>query len=119
MERFQLSLGTDSMSLTLDQLDRHFAEKMGVSCEQIQIRNQKTRCGSYSPKTGTLSLIFRLLMVPPAVVDYVLTHELAHAEHPNHGPRFWRLVEQYVPDYEAKNEWLKENGTALTFGLQS
>jgi hypothetical protein len=91
----------------------HFAEKMGVRHEQIQIRNQKTRWGSYSPKTGTLSLNFRLLMAPPEVVDYVLVHELAHAEHPNHGPRFWRLVEQYVPDYEAKNEWLKENGVKL------
>jgi len=93
----------------------HFAEILGVQYEQIQIRNQKTRWGSYSTKTGTLSLNFRLLMAPPDVVDYVIVHELAHAEHPNHSPRFWRLVEQYVPDYEAKNEWLKENGTRLIF----
>jgi hypothetical protein len=93
----------------------HFAEEMGVSYEQIQIRNQKTRWGSYSPRTGTLSLNFRLLMAPEEIIDYVLVHELAHAEHPNHGPRFWRLVEQYVPDYEAKNEWLKENGPRLVF----
>ena len=93
----------------------HFAERMGVRYGQIQIRNQKTRWGSYSPRTGTLSLNFRLLMAPPDVVDYVLVHELAHAEHPNHGPRFWRLVAQYVPDYEAKNEWLKENSPQLVF----
>jgi len=93
----------------------HYAEVLGVTYDQIQIRNQKTRWGSYSTKTGTLSLNFRLLMAPPDVVDYVLVHELAHAEHPNHGPRFWRLVEQHVPDYEAKNEWLKENGTRLVF----
>jgi hypothetical protein len=98
----------------------HFAEILGVGYEQIQIRNQKTRWGSYSTKTGTLSLNFRLLMAPPDVVDYVIVHELAHAEHPNHGPRFWRLVGQHVPDYEAKNEWLKENGTRLVFdGLRS
>ena len=97
----------------------HFAKEMGVGYEQIQIRNQKTRWGSYSPRTGTLSLNFRLLMAPPEVVDYVLVHELAHADHPNHGPRFWRLVEQYVPDYKAKNEWLKENGTRLVFAQSS
>jgi hypothetical protein len=28
---------------------------------------------------------------------------------------FWRLVEQHVPDYEEKDEWLKENGTRLLF----
>jgi hypothetical protein len=90
---------------------------MRVSYEQTQIRNQKTRWGNYSPKTGTLSLNFRLLMAPPEVVNYVLAlvHELAHAEHPNHDPRFWRLVEQYVPDYEARNEWLKEKGPRLLF----
>jgi len=93
----------------------HFSDVLGVSYEQIQIRNQKTRWGSYSTKTGTLSLNFRLLMAPPDVVDYVIVHELAHAEHPNHGPRFWRLVEQHVPDYHQKNEWLKENGTRLIF----
>lgn len=93
----------------------HFSDVLGISYEQIQIRNQKTRWGSYSTKTGTLSLNFRLLMAPPDIVDYVIVHELAHAEYPNHGPRFWRLVEQHVPDYQQKNEWLKENGTKLIF----
>jgi len=94
---------------------RHFSDVLGVNYHKLQIRNQKTRWGSFSPRTGTLSLNFRLLMAPPDVVDYVIVHELAHAEHPNHGPRFWRLVGQHVPDYEAKNEWLKENGTQLVF----
>jgi len=93
----------------------HFSDVLGVSYQKIQIRNQKTRWGSYSTRTGTLSLNFRLLMAPPDIVDYVIVHELAHAEHPNHGPRFWRLVEKHVPDYEEKNEWLKENGTRLIF----
>lgn len=93
----------------------HLADEMGIRYEQLQIRNQKTRWGSYSPHTGTLSLNFRLLMAPVDVIDYVIVHELAHAEHPNHGPRFWRLVEQYASDYESKNKWLKENGTQLVF----
>jgi predicted metal-dependent hydrolase len=93
----------------------HFARRMGLRYGQIQIRNQKTRWGSYSPRTGTLSLNFRLLMAPPDVIDYVFVHELVHAEPPNHGSRFLRLVEQHVPDYEAKNNWPKENGTRLHF----
>lgn len=93
----------------------HFSEAMGVRYGQLQIRNQKTRWGSYSPRTGTLSLNWRLMMAPPDIVDYLIVHELAHAEHPNHGPRFWRLVAQHVPDYEAKNKWLKENSPRLVY----
>ena len=93
----------------------HFCEEMGASYDQIQIRNQKTRWGSYSQRTGTLSLNFRLLMAPPEVVDYVIVHELAHAEHPNHGRRFWRLVAGHVPRYEKLDDWLDENGHRLVF----
>jgi len=93
----------------------HFCEEMGTSYEQIQIRNQKTRWGSYSQRTGTLSLNFRLLMAPPEVVDYVIVHELAHEEHPNHGSKFWRLVAKHVPSYEKLDDWLDENGHRLVF----
>jgi predicted metal-dependent hydrolase len=93
----------------------HFCEEMDASYEQIQIRNQKTRWGSYSQRTGTLSLNFRLLMAPPEVVDYVIVHELAHAEHPNHGRRFWRLVAGHVSRYEKLDDWLDENGHRLVF----
>jgi predicted metal-dependent hydrolase len=88
---------------------------MGATYEQIQIRNQKTRWGSYSPRTGALSLNFRLLMAPPEVIDYVIVHELAHAEHPNHGRKFWRLVRGHVPGYEKLDDWLEENGHLLVF----
>lgn len=97
----------------------HFCETMGASYGQIQIRNQKTRWGSYSPRTGTLSLNFRLLMAPPEVIDYVIVHELAHEEHPNHGARFWRLVAEHVPEYQERSEWLDENGHRLVFSRQA
>ena len=54
-------------------------------------------------------------MAPRDIIDYVIVHELVHAEHPNHGDRFWQLVAQHVPDYEEKNEWLQECGAQITF----
>ncbi len=111
LERLYREAARDHFTARAD----HFCEVMGATYGQIQIRNQKTRWGSYSPKTGTLSLNFRLLMAPPEVVDYVIAHELAHEEHPNHGPRFWRLVAQHVPDYQERGEWLEENGHRLIF----
>lgn len=97
----------------------HFGRAMGVTYESLHIRNQKTRWGSYSPRTGTLSMNFRLAMAPPAIVDYVIVHELAHVTEPNHSSRFWRIVERVDPDYRSKEAWLKANGLTLVFDAPS
>lgn len=49
----------------------------------------------------------------------MIGEELAHAEHPNHGPRFWRLVIQHVPDYEAMNEWLTARALLSLMGTKA
>lgn len=59
------------------------------------VSNQATRHGSCTPGQGTIRLSHRLATMPAFVRDYVLMHELAHLLEPNHGPRFWRLVNQY------------------------
>lgn len=94
----------------------HFAALLGVTYEKITIRDQKTRWGSCSSK-GTLSFNWRLMLAPPAVLDYVVIHELCHLKEMNHSPRFWRLVEQMMPDYKTKRQWLKENGNKLTLSV--
>ena len=43
----------------------------------------------------TIRLSTRLQGMPTYVVDYVLLHELAHLVVPDHGPRFWALLESY------------------------
>lgn len=93
----------------------HFAGIMDVSYGRLQVRNQKTRWGSFTPKTGTLSMNYRLLMAPLDVVDYIIVHELAHAVHPNHSARFWSLVETYDPDFREKEAWLDRHGSTLIF----
>lgn len=93
----------------------HFGRVMGVTYGALHIRNQKTRWGSYSPRTGTLSMNVRLAMAPIEIVNYVLVHELAHVTEPNHGDRFWRIVEDVDPDYRRKERWLDANGVTLVF----
>ncbi len=60
------------------------------------IRGQRTRWGSGST-TGDISLNYKLLFLRPALVDYVLLHELAHTRHADHSPRFWRCLESLLP----------------------
>jgi predicted metal-dependent hydrolase len=75
------------------------AEEGGFSYQRVQIRRQRTRWGSCSA-TGTISLNVCLLFVSPAVLRYLLVHELCHTCHMNHSARYWALVEQHEPDYE-------------------
>lgn len=76
---------------------KFWAEQRGLSYQRVGWRNQQSRWGSCSSK-GSISLNLRLLFLPPALVDYVLVHELAHLEYPNHSPAFWARVEQILPE---------------------
>ncbi len=59
------------------------------------VTNQNKRFGSCTPSRGTIRISHRLAAMPAWVLDYVLVHELAHLVEPNHGPRFWALVNRY------------------------
>ena len=74
------------------------AAELGVQYRRVQIRRQRTRWGSCSVR-GTISLNFCLLFHRPALVHYLLSHELAHLTHMNHTPRFWELVARYEPQW--------------------
>ncbi|WP_436900252.1 M48 family metallopeptidase [Halovenus halobia] len=92
----------------------HYAERMSVEYEELELRNQRTRWGSCSTG-GTISLNWRLIMAPPDVVDYLVVHELAHLTEQHHGREFWQLVGEHIPDYKEKAEWLEQNSVRLIF----
>ncbi|MCM1264216.1 MAG: M48 family metallopeptidase [Butyrivibrio sp.] len=85
----------------------------GGSYNKISIRSQKTRWGSCSSK-GTLSFNWRLMLAPPAILDYVVVHELCHLTYMNHSAEFWKLVESVFPNYRVTRKWLREHGNELT-----
>ena len=55
-----------------------------------------------------MRLHWRLIQHPPATIDYVVAHELAHLREMNHSARFWDVVRSVVPDYEASRRSLRE-----------
>jgi len=59
------------------------------------VRNQHHRYGSCTPNEGTIRISERVQNMPSWVRDYVLIHELAHLQEPNHSPAFWALVKRY------------------------
>lgn len=90
----------------------YYNSMTGGNYTRISIRDQKTRWGSCSSK-GTLSFNWRLMLAPPAILDYVVVHELCHLTHMDHSPAFWQAVEKVYPDYRNARKWLKDHGSEL------
>lgn len=82
--------------------------------ETISFKNNHSNWGSCSSKSN-LNFSTRLLFAPDDVQDYVIIHELAHLTEMNHSDKFWKLVEQAMPDYEEKEKWLKKNSSVCRF----
>ena len=85
----------------------YFAKRMGVDYGRITIREQKTRWGSCS-STGNLNFNWKLVLLAPELLDYVVVHELAHRREMNHSKNFWKIVEAELPDYRERRRRLKE-----------
>lgn len=86
----------------------YFAKRMGVDYGRITIREQKTRWGSCSSK-GNLNFNWKLVLLAPELLDYVVVHELAHRREMNHSAAFWKVVEAELPDYWERRARLKES----------
>lgn len=83
------------------------AQEHGMTYRRVQIRGQRTRWGSCS-STGTISLNYKLLFLSPALVDYVLLHELAHTRHMDHSPAFWRQLQSMQADARLQDVQLRQ-----------
>ena len=83
----------------LDKRARHFNRKFfqgRLKWASIGwVTTQNRSFGSCTPVRGTIRISDQLASMPTFVQDYVIIHELAHLVEPNHGPRFWDLVNQY------------------------
>ena len=76
-----------------------FTQRLGVRMTRLSLSSAATRWGSASAD-GSIRLNWRLVHFGLPVIDYVVTHELAHLREMNHGPAFWDVVRSALPDYE-------------------
>jgi predicted metal-dependent hydrolase len=88
----------------------HFAAVMDLAPGPVELKDWKRRWGECHPD-GTLKFNWRLILLPAAVIDYVVVHELAHLKVPGHNPRFWAQVARVLPDYANRRHWLNHAGT--------
>ena len=79
----------------------YYANIMNIKPASVKINSAKKRYGSCS---GVNNLNFSLFLMDKdeRFIDYVVVHELAHIIHHNHSKEFYKLIEQYMPDYKER-----------------
>lgn len=100
-----------SKEILLDRVP-YFAKLMSLNYHSISIINNKTRWGSCS-RRGDLKFNFRLAMLKPDTIDYLIIHELAHLIEFNHSKTFYKVIEAIMPKYKTQVNELKSKGFLL------
>lgn len=89
----------------------YYAKVYGYHYDKLRFSHASTRWGSCTHHYGdgeiVISLNIGLMQVPEILRDYVILHELAHINHPDHSSAFWAEVASHDPRYKSHREKLK------------
>jgi len=92
------------LKIEINRLLPIWEQKTGLRCERWIVKYMKTRWGTYSRKTGTMSINLQLAHKPIACLEYIIVHELGHIRHHNHGKGFIAYMDTWLPYWrETKN----------------
>lgn len=83
----------------------------------VRVREMGRRWGTCAPG-GRLAFNWRLVLLAPELVDYVVVHELAHLHEHNHGPRFWGHVGRVLPDWRERRAALQRAAAAIVWSWE-
>ena len=89
-----------------------FCHRLGLPVPPVRLSNARTRWGSCSSLSG-IRLHWRLIHLEPALIDYVVAHEVAHLREMNHSPRFWAVVESVYPAWRDARARLRDAALTL------
>ena len=97
----------------LDAETREVAARAGVTVGRVRVGDPRSRWGSCS-SNGDIAYSWRLILMPPAVREATVVHEVAHRLHMHHGPEFHAEVERLLGRAPKRERaWLKAHGAAM------
>ena len=118
LERILATWLRDRSAEAIDAAIGAHAAALGVRPTKVDVRDPQTRWGS-AARGGRLMFSWRLVLAPPAALETVVVHELAHLRVFGHGPAFWALVASRRPSHLADRAWLRRNSHALHTALET
>ena len=81
-----------------------FAERGVAAPAAVRVRLLQSRWGGFWHSTPSGTLNARRWGRPRGVIEDGGGHELCHFLHGNHSADFWREVERYLPDWQARRK---------------
>ena len=75
---------------------------------KLRIRKMTSRWGVCNIRTHIIALNLELMKRDISYLDYVIIHEMTHLIHGDHSSRFWKVVEENMPDFKKYREEMKE-----------
>ena len=76
-------------------------EVFGVKLSSFEIRSMSAKWGTCSKAKSKAIFNVELAKKPPACVEYVVAHELAHLIERTHNADFRAILDRYFPDWRA------------------
>lgn len=78
---------------------RHYEDIMETKRHNVRIRDMRTRLGTNSKKTKTITIALNMFHFNMDIIDSVIVHELAHDYYFDHSDKFYKVVYKYCPNY--------------------
>lgn len=88
-----------------------YLSRAGQVIQGWRLSSAGGRWGSCS-SAGRIMLNWRLIHFEPAIIDYVVAHEVAHLRIMNHGPEFWQELGRLYPDFKRARDTLRQHQPA-------
>ena len=98
-----------ALRVLLCELNAHWAARLGEAGVTWRIRRMKSIWGSCHFRRRVVTYNSELARASRAHVEYVVVHELTHLKAPNHGPEFYRLMEERLPGWKALRRELNKS----------
>lgn len=89
-----------------------YCQRLKLDVPRVGLTSAHTRWGSCSRLSG-IRLHWRLIHLPPALINYVAAHEVAHLIEMNHSAKFWAIVEEIYPDWQSARQQLRAAAASL------
>jgi predicted metal-dependent hydrolase len=98
----------EQLKRQLPALIAQWQQVVGVQVNEWGVKQMRTRWGTCNIRAKRIWLNLDLIKRSAHCLEYVVVHELVHLHERLHNARFWGLMDQFMPGWQAHREELKQ-----------